>query len=260
MGLVEYKKKRSFARTPEPRGGKSNRAVLHFVIQKHAASRLHYDFRLEMEGVLKSWAVPKGPSLNPANKRLAMQVEDHPFDYRNFEGIIPEGNYGAGTVIIWDQGTYESLENVKGKKEHEKILMKGLEAGSLKFRLHGEKLNGEFVLVKTPGRAENAWLLIKHRDEYASDIDITEEDESVVSKKTLSELSSDPSAAHWGTRRQATARQKRNGWCDQALKKKPRQNGERRWKKKSGKTRQTQPLDRFQTIPKSDPEHRHREM
>lgn len=198
MGLVEYKKKRSFARTPEPRGGKSNRAVLHFVIQKHAASRLHYDFRLEMEGVLKSWAVPKGPSLNPANKRLAMQVEDHPFDYRNFEGIIPEGNYGAGTVIIWDQGTYESLENVKGKKEHEKILMKGLEAGSLKFRLHGEKLNGEFVLVKTPARAENAWLLIKHRDEYASDIDITEEDQSVVSKMTLAELSRDPSAALWG--------------------------------------------------------------
>src|SRR5262249_48096160 len=142
MALTVYKKKRSFKETPEPTGGKARGSELHFVIQKHAARNLHYDFRLEMEGVLKSWAVPKGPSLNPVDKRLAMMVEDHPYDYRNFEGIIPKGNYGAGTVIVWDEGTYESLEPGK-KPEQEKILLKQLKAGSLKFSLHGKKLKGE---------------------------------------------------------------------------------------------------------------------
>jgi bifunctional non-homologous end joining protein LigD len=189
MGLVEYKKKRSFTSSPEPTGGKTNKSKLHFVVQKHAASRLHYDFRLEMNGVLKSWAVPKGPSLNPSEKRLAMLVEDHPFDYRKFEGIIPEGNYGAGTVIIWDQGTYEPLEEVKGKSAQEKVLLKGFKAGSLKFRLHGKKLKGEFVLVRTPKRADNAWLLIKHRDEYASENKVTDLDQSVESGLTLEEVS-----------------------------------------------------------------------
>jgi bifunctional non-homologous end joining protein LigD len=190
MSLSLYKKKRSFNKTPEPEGGKSaSKDKLVFVVQKHDATRLHYDFRLEMEGVLKSWAIPKGPSLNPADKRLAMMVEDHPFDYRNFEGIIPEGNYGAGTVIVWDKGTYEPLENVSaGKKDNEKNLLRQLHAGSLKFVMHGKKLKGEFALVKTAYRGENSWLLIKHNDKYATTDDVTEKDKSVVSKKTIAQV------------------------------------------------------------------------
>ncbi|HEX7848022.1 MAG TPA: DNA polymerase ligase N-terminal domain-containing protein [Chitinophagaceae bacterium] len=184
MALTVYKKKRSFKDTPEPTGGKSKVSELRFVIQKHDATRLHYDFRLEMEGVLKSWAVPKGPSLNPEDKRLAMMVEDHPYDYRTFEGIIPEGNYGAGTVIVWDEGTYGSLEGGI-KKEQEKSLLQQLKKGSLKFKLNGKKLKGEFALVKLKNAEDNAWLLIKHRDKYAKETDVTKKDKSVVSGKTL---------------------------------------------------------------------------
>ncbi|MDQ2656102.1 MAG: DNA ligase D, partial [Bacteroidota bacterium] len=142
------------------------------------------------------------------DKRLAMQVEDHPFDYKDFEGNIPKGNYGAGTVIVWDSGTYESLEKAKGKAAQEKILLKGLQSGTLKFRLHGEKLQGEFVLVKTPRRADNAWLLIKHRDEHASGEDVTEHDESVKSGKTLDELAADPEADQWKSNRSTTRNMK----------------------------------------------------
>lgn len=187
MSLVRYKEKRNFTSTSEPEGGKTRAGKLIFVIQKHDASHLHYDFRLEMEGVLKSWAVPKGPSTDPAVKRLAMAVEDHPYDYKNFEGIIPEGNYGAGTVIIWDKGTYEPIEPIKGKKEQEKVLLKQLKAGSIKIILHGEKLKGEWALVHTK-QSENSWLLIKHRDEYASTGDVTNKSKSVVSGKTLLQL------------------------------------------------------------------------
>lgn len=187
MGLTEYRKKRSFANTPEPTEGKADKNTLHFVVQKHAASRLHYDFRLEMNGTLKSWAIPKGPSLNPAEKRLAMLVEDHPLDYRNFEGTIPEGNYGAGTVIIWDQGTYEPVEKTPRKVDNEKILKKAFASGQLKIVMHGKKLKGEFVLVRM-SKAENAWLLIKHRDEFASSEDITDREDSVVSGKTLQQV------------------------------------------------------------------------
>ena len=167
MGLTLYNKKRNFNVTPEPAGkAKSSASKLAFVVQRHKATRLHYDFRLEMNGVLKSWAVPKGPSLNPKDKRLAMMVEDHPYDYKDFTGIIPEGNYGAGIVEIWDTGTYSDLEN-SDKKSAEKKLKAGLESGNLKVRLFGKKLKGEFALVKLKGNEDNSWLLIKHNDEYA---------------------------------------------------------------------------------------------
>jgi bifunctional non-homologous end joining protein LigD len=202
MALKEYKKKRSFANTPEPRGGRPDPKTLQFVVQKHAASRLHYDFRLEMDGVLKSWAVPKGPSLNPADKRLAMEVEDHPFDYKDFEGIIPAGNYGAGTVMVWDEGTYEPLGETKDTKAaREKTLLKELRDGSLKFRLNGKKLKGEFALVRTKGRGENSWLLIKHRDRYASETPVTDKDKSVISKKTLEQIVKNPKSPHWESNR-----------------------------------------------------------
>ncbi|MEO3407605.1 DNA ligase D [Mucilaginibacter sp. CAU 1740] len=186
MGLKEYVKKRDFNKTAEPKAGKSkDKDHLIFVVQKHDASRLHYDFRLEMEGVLKSWAVPKGPSLDPKVKHLAMMVEDHPFDYLNFEGIIPKGEYGGGTVIVWDEGIYEPIEPIKGKKAQEKHLLKQLASGSLKIKLHGEKLNGEFALVKTHGMGENGWLMIKHKDEFATSEDVTKKDKSVLSGKTI---------------------------------------------------------------------------
>ncbi|MCQ4142222.1 DNA polymerase ligase N-terminal domain-containing protein [Chryseobacterium sp. EO14] len=175
MALKDYNEKRKFDETSEPKGKtKKSKDQLIFVIQRHAASRLHYDFRLEMNGVLKSWAVPKGPSLDPKDKRLAMMVEDHPYDYKDFEGNIPEGNYGAGQVEIWDSGTYEPLDN-HSKLSDEKELLKELHAGSLKFILHGKKLKGEFALVKMKNTEENSWLLIKHKDDFAeSDYDAEE--------------------------------------------------------------------------------------
>lgn len=167
MALKDYHQKRKFDETSEPKGKtKKSKNKLIFVIQRHAATRLHYDFRLELEGVLKSWAVPKGPSLDPKDKRLAMMVEDHPYDYKDFEGNIPEGNYGAGQVEVWDSGTYEPLDE-HSKLSDENELLKELHAGSLKFTLHGKKLKGEFALVKMKNSEDNAWLLIKHKDEFA---------------------------------------------------------------------------------------------
>lgn len=172
MSLSTYNKKRDFKQTSEPSGKENDLQEdekLAFVIQRHRASRLHYDFRLELDGVLKSWAVPKGPSLNPHDKRLAMMVEDHPYDYKDFTGVIPEGNYGAGIVEIWDSGTYTSLQNKGNIKEDENLLRAGLESGNLKFTLHGQKLQGEFALVKLKDSEANSWLLIKHRDGFATD-------------------------------------------------------------------------------------------
>jgi bifunctional non-homologous end joining protein LigD len=200
MALSEYNRKRVFNKTPEPTGGKPAKDSLHFVVQKHDATRLHYDFRLEMKGVLKSWAIPKGPSLNPDDRRLAMMVEDHPYDYKDFEGIIPEGNYGAGTVIVWDEGTYETLEPLKSKKEEEKSLFAQLKTGSLKFRLFGKKLKGEFALVHIKNNnnsGDNAWLLIKHRDDFASATDITKKSKSVLSGKSITQMEKDKNADQW---------------------------------------------------------------
>ncbi|MGJ1417758.1 DNA ligase D [Sphingobacterium multivorum] len=193
MGLSKYRQKRSEEKTPEPFGGKPSGKELRFVVQKHDASHLHYDFRLEMDGVLKSWAVPKGPSLDPEIKRLAMMVEDHPYDYRNFEGIIPKGQYGGGTVIVWDEGTYEAVDfEGEDLKKMEKSLLHQLNSGKIKFKLNGSKLKGEFVLVKAHGRGENGWLLFKLDDKYATTDDVTLKDKSVISKKTIAQMEKSP--------------------------------------------------------------------
>jgi len=209
MALEEYKRKRRFESTPEPPPKVDSKAGHRFVVQKHDATRLHYDFRLEMEGVLKSWAVPKGPSLDPADKRLAMQVEDHPVSYFDFEGIIPEGNYGAGTVMVWDVGTWQPLSPVavQGKyvpgTEAEAVAM--LAKGDLKFRLDGKKLKGDFALVKMkgrrPGSKGNEWLMIKKHDQYVVEgYDIDAYDESVLSKRSLAEIAGDAGSAEWRSR------------------------------------------------------------
>jgi bifunctional non-homologous end joining protein LigD len=193
MSLAVYKKKRLFKETPEPTGGKANNQQLRFVVQKHDASHLHYDFRLQMEGVLKSWAVPKGPSTDPAVKRLAMMVEDHPYDYRNFEGIIPKGQYGGGTVIVWDEGVYEPAEgSFTDKKSMEKNLLHQLHKGKIVFTLHGEKMKGEYALVKSSYRGENSWLLMKVKDKYARTSDITKKEKSVISGKTIKQMEKTP--------------------------------------------------------------------
>jgi bifunctional non-homologous end joining protein LigD len=185
MALDKYKIKRKFNDTPEPKGKKKSSAgPLRFVVQKHAASHLHYDLRLELDGVLKSWAVPKGPTLDPSEKRLAMMVEDHPYDYRTFEGTIPKGNYGAGEVIVWDEGFYSAPGSLE-RKAAERTLKNGLDKGDLKFILYGHKLKGEFVLAKMKGKEDNAWLLIKKKDRYASSRDVRELDRSVRSSRRL---------------------------------------------------------------------------
>jgi bifunctional non-homologous end joining protein LigD len=198
MALEKYNEKRRFNETPEPKGTLAKDEGHRFVVQKHRASQLHYDFRLEMDGVLKSWAVPKGPSLNPADKRLAMQVEDHPVSYFDFEGIIPEGNYGAGTVMVWDVGTWEPLGDA------DEMLAKG----DLKFLLHGTKLNGEFVLAhmrsRRPGSKGTEWLLIKKKDSSMKPgFNIDTLDYSALTDRTLAEIAGDKNADEWESNRKA---------------------------------------------------------
>jgi bifunctional non-homologous end joining protein LigD len=179
--LTEYKKKRKFDKTPEPGPTKKRTKTGRiFVVQKHRATQLHYDFRLEADGVLKSWAVPKGPSLDPTVKRLAMQVEDHPVDYAKFEGVIPEGEYGGGTVMVWDYGTYNPETD---------DVSTALRKGELKFELDGQKLKGSWVLVRTRDRQ---WLLIKHRDYYTTEEEVTElAPASILTRRTLAEIAED---------------------------------------------------------------------
>ena len=213
MALEEYKRKRRFEQTPEPPPKLEKASGHRFVVQKHRATRLHYDFRLEMEGVLKSWAVPKGPSLDPADKRLAMQVEDHPVSYLDFEGIIPPGNYGAGTVMVWDIGTWEAEGNAS------QMLAKG----DLKFRLHGKKLQGSFVLAhmrsRRPGSKGTEWLLIKHRDDQVvPGYDIDKYDYSALSKRSLDQIASDAGSAEWKSSRPAS-RTSKNAWLADTLSK-----------------------------------------
>lgn len=168
MGLNQYNEKRDFNQSSEPKGEeKRGEGKSIFVVQRHKATQLHYDFRIEVNGVLKSWAVPKGPSMNPLDKRLAMMVEDHPYDYKDFEGVIPEGNYGGGIVEIWDQGYYTDFAE-SSKSETENNVAAMMNRGDIKIKLFGGKLKGEFAIVKTRNNyKENAWLLIKHKDEYA---------------------------------------------------------------------------------------------
>src|SRR5687767_12921518 len=203
--LKKYRQMRDFGDTPEPSGKekKPARARLPiFVIQKHQASHLHYDFRLEMEEVLKSWAVPKGPSYDPSVKRLAMMTEDHPYDYAAFEGVIPAGNYGAGNVIIWDQGQWEFVEPGDDP-------VAALKSGKLTFRLYGKKMFGEWALVRIGGRQKsdkgNEWLLLKHRDAFANEkVDVTQvAPRSVVSNKTVEEVGGENV---WESNRKAAAR------------------------------------------------------
>jgi bifunctional non-homologous end joining protein LigD len=188
--LAEYNRKRDFGETPEPEGrvGRTRRSGLRFVIQKHAASSLHFDFRLELDGVMKSWAVPKGPSLDPTVKRLAIQVEDHPIEYNTFEGTIPEGEYGGGTVMLWDRGTYTAADDAADPVG---ALRSGYESGELSFVLRGERLRGAWALIRTRrGAGKQQWLLVKRRDAAAeprSDV-VVEYETSVATGRTMKEI------------------------------------------------------------------------
>jgi bifunctional non-homologous end joining protein LigD len=198
--LGEYRSKRDFSKTAEPAGGTAARTgTLRFVVQKHAARQVHFDLRLELDGVMKSWAVPKGPSLDPSVKRLAMQVEDHPIEYNTFEGTIPEGEYGGGTVMLWDRGTYVPDPAMANGESDEAAVQHGYDRGDLKVVLHGERMRGSWVLVRTrfgAGRssAKPSWLLIKHRDNFAkpgSDI-VADAVTSVESGRTMDEITAQP--------------------------------------------------------------------
>jgi bifunctional non-homologous end joining protein LigD len=232
--LAEYKRKRDFDKTAEPEGKtpKHSKRGLRFVVQKHAASHLHYDFRLELDGVMKSWAVPKGPSYDPKVRRLAMEVEDHPIEYNTFEGTIPKGQYGGGTVMLWDRGTYEP-EDGGG----EEALREGYERGDLKFILHGERLQGGWVLVRMRREAGRAqWLLIKHRDEYAtSKLDVTEAVQtSVTTGRSMDEIAGGRSRVWQSNREPAAKKTSRKTAKRPAAKRKTTAKAAKKTKKRAG--------------------------
>jgi bifunctional non-homologous end joining protein LigD len=226
VALEEYKRKRRFEDTPEPPPKVEKKSAHRFVVQRHRASHLHYDFRLEKDGVLVSWAVPKGPSLDPADKRLAMQVEDHPVSYYDFEGIIPEGNYGAGTVMVWDVGTWEPLSPVAVKGKYvpgtDKEASEMLKKGDLKFRLKGKRLKGDFALIhmkgRRPGSKGNEWLLIKkHDDAVVEGYNIEEVDTSAISGRTMREIAGDQGSAEWESNRPAVKGKAKQAWLANAV-------------------------------------------
>jgi len=226
MLLDEYKRKRRFEETPEPPPKIEKRSGHRFVVQRHAATRLHYDFRLEMDGVLKSWAVPKGPSLDPADKRLAMQVEDHPVSYYDFEGTIPQGNYGGGTVMVWDVGTWEPLSPVPVKGEYvpgtDQEADAMLEKGDLKFRLKGKRLKGDFALIhikaRRSGSKGNEWLLIKKKDDNVIEgFDIDAYETSVLTDRTMQQIAGDEGSAEWKSSRPASRGKAKAPWLAEAI-------------------------------------------
>ncbi len=249
MALEEYKRKRRFEETPEPPPKLEKKSGHRFVVQKHDATRLHYDFRLEMEGVLKSWAVPKGPSLDPAEKRLAMQVEDHPVSYFDFEGTIPEGNYGAGTVMVWDVGTWQPLSPipVQGKfvpgTDAEAVAM--LQKGDFKIRLNGKRLRGDFALIhmksRRPGTKGTEWLLIKKQDDaVVNGYDIDRYDESVLTGRSMAQIRGDAGSAEWTSSRPASRGKLKAPWLAETLAKldkKKSAGGEKKDKAKKGRGR-----------------------
>jgi len=226
MALEEYKRKRRFEETPEPPPKVEKKRGNRFVVQKHEATRLHYDFRLEMEGVLKSWAVPKGPSLDPADKRLAMHVEDHPVSYFDFEGNIPDGNYGAGSVMVWDVGTWQPLAPVPVDGKYvpgtEKDAAAMLAKGDLKFCLNGERLKGDFALIKMkgrrPGSKGNEWLMIKkHDDQVVEGYDAGDIDESVLSHRSMDDIAGDARSREWNSSRPAVRGKLKAAWLADAV-------------------------------------------
>jgi bifunctional non-homologous end joining protein LigD len=263
MALEEYKRKRRFAETPEPPPKVENKSRHRFVVQKHEATRLHYDFRLELDGVLKSWAVPKGPSLDPADKRLAMQVEDHPVSYFDFEGNIPEGNYGAGSVMVWDVGTWQPLSPipVEGKyvpgtdAEAREMLAKG----DLKFRLNGKRLKGDFALVKMrsrrPGSKGTEWLMIKKNDgSVVEGYDANDVDESALSGKSMDEIAGDEGARKWKSSRPASRGKLKAAWLADAV---ARLDQKKKLQKQKRTKKTAEPAESKQiTTPENTHEHR----
>ena len=258
MSLEEYKRKRRFEETPEPAGKIEKKTAHRFVVQMHDATRLHYDFRLELDGVLKSWAVPRGPSLDPDDKRLAMHVEDHPVSYFDFEGTIPEGNYGAGTVMVWDVGKWIPLSPVKVKDKYvqgtDAEALQMIEKGDLKFRLSGKRLKGDFALVKMkgrrPGSKGNEWLLIKkHDDEVVEGFEIEEYDTSILTKRTMQEIGGDRKSDEWTSSRPASRGKLKAAWLADTLarvqaKKRAEQEKNQRGKKTSKNGKSAKPKTR----------------
>ncbi len=258
MSLDEYKRKRRFEATPEPPPKVEKKSKHRFVVQRHRATRLHYDFRLEMDGVLKSWAVPKGPSLEPNDKRLAMQVEDHPVSYFDFEGTIPEGNYGAGTVMVWDVGTWEPLSPVPVNGQYvpgtDKEAAAMLASGDLKFRLNGKRLKGDFALVhikaRRPGSKGTEWLLIKKKDdEVVPGFDIDPYDTSVLTNRTMAQIGGDEDSAEWTSSRPATRGKLKAAWLADAVERADRK--EAAGKKKASTAESAEDAEKNKAKPRS---------